>query len=239
MSVVGMILVVLVGLSRVGVLNMQPPQEQSLVDLETSIPQTGTPLLASTADFDYFVLALSWSPTYCATDGADDSQQCSPGKRYGFVLHGLWPQYEQGFPSNCSTEKFPSELQDQFAGLYPNDKLFTHAWEKHGTCSGLSPIEYMTLAQQLKQAVRIPEAYQAPLQPFRTTSQQMEQAFVQANPGFNALAFAIYCTGDGRFLKEMFVCFDLTGKPRACSQEVQRKAMRSCRNPNFLVRNVR
>ncbi|MGI9404557.1 MAG: hypothetical protein ACR2OF_08650, partial [Hyphomicrobium sp.] len=47
-------------------------------------------------EFDYYALVLSWSPTECLTStrGRSDAQ-CArrDGKRYGFVLHGLWPQY--------------------------------------------------------------------------------------------------------------------------------------------------
>lgn len=44
--------------------------------------------------FDYYAVALSWSPAFCATH--DDPDQCAPGRQAGFVLHGLWPQYERG-----------------------------------------------------------------------------------------------------------------------------------------------
>src|SRR6476659_5472977 len=53
--------------------------------------------------FDYYAMALSWAPAFCATH--DDPAECAPGKRYGFVLHGLWPQYVIGYPQSCSTER--------------------------------------------------------------------------------------------------------------------------------------
>jgi ribonuclease T2 len=56
--------------------------------------------------FDYFVLALSWSPTYCASDaGQNDASQCSPGRRFAFVVHGLWPQHTSGWPEYCDTSE--------------------------------------------------------------------------------------------------------------------------------------
>src|SRR5262245_819748 len=51
--------------------------------------------------FDYYLLALSWSPTYCAERrGTAYDQQCDvrQGRPYAFVLHGLWPQNERGWP---------------------------------------------------------------------------------------------------------------------------------------------
>ena len=65
--------------------------------------------------FDYYVLALSWSPSWCATDGQGRNEpQCEPRRRTGFVVHGLWPQYERGWPANCATpERDPSRRESQ------------------------------------------------------------------------------------------------------------------------------
>ena len=53
-------------------------------------------------DFDYFVMALTWSPNWCALEGdARRDDQCDARHAYGFTLHGLWPQYESGYPSGC------------------------------------------------------------------------------------------------------------------------------------------
>lgn len=44
-------------------------------------------------DFDYYVLSLSWSPTWCALEGDErGSPQCDADRDLGWVLHGLWPQ---------------------------------------------------------------------------------------------------------------------------------------------------
>ena len=191
------------------------------------------------SSFDYFVLSLSWSPDYCASDGQDDPQQCSIGKKLGFVLHGLWPQYNQGYPSDCSTEKLPAAVKAQFPGLYPNDSLADHEWEKHGTCSGLTPSGYLAYSKQIKESVSIPDEYRSPQSPFRTTTSQLIQKFSQMNSGFSAAAFAVNCSSTGRYLKELYVCFSKEGKPIACSAEVQKNASKSCQNPDFLVRNTR
>lgn len=124
----------------------------------------GTP-----GEFDFYVLTLSWSPDYCAANGTRDQQQCGSGKKLGFVLHGLWPQYKTGYPANCSTEKLPLEVKQQFVNLYPSNKLYDHEWEKHGTCSGKTPAEYLGLSKKLKNAIAIPAAYNRPNKPLRTT----------------------------------------------------------------------
>ena len=55
-------------------------------------------------EFDYYVLALSWTPTWCALEGdARKSEQCDPANDSGWTLHGLWPQFHQGWPSFCRT----------------------------------------------------------------------------------------------------------------------------------------
>lgn len=52
--------------------------------------------------FDFYVLSLSWSPSYCEAEGEQaNGQQCRAGRPYAFVVHGLWPQYERGYPENC------------------------------------------------------------------------------------------------------------------------------------------
>jgi ribonuclease T2 len=191
------------------------------------------------SEFDYFVLALSWSPDYCATSGANDPQQCSLGKKLGFVLHGLWPQYEKGYPSNCSNEKMPGSVKAQFPGIYPNDKLFDHEWEKHGTCTGLSPLEYLQVGKALKEAVVIPSEFRSPESPFRTSMGQITALFVQANPGFNEASFEVSCSSSGRYLKEIYVCFSREGAASSCSAEMHKTALKSCQAADFLVRNTR
>lgn len=191
------------------------------------------------ADFDYFILALSWSPDYCAANGSNDPQQCSVGKKLGFVLHGLWPQYNRGYPSNCSDQKLPAAVQSEFAGLYPNENLFTHEWEKHGTCTGLSPADYLRLTRQIKDSVVIPDEFHAPEKPLRMTIDQLKQSFEDANPGLQVQDLEVFCSGSGRFLKELYVCFTRQGLPAACGADVHKDSIKSCQAVDFLVRNIR
>jgi ribonuclease T2 len=205
---------------------------------ETPLPaddQAGTPA----GDFDFYVLALSWSPDYCATSGGDDPQQCSIGKKLGFVLHGLWPQYDKGYPSNCSTQKLPQAVKAEFPGLYPSPKLYDHEWEKHGTCSGLTPEQYLALSRRIKESVAIPAPYRAPEKPVRVTTAQLKSDFVVANPSMAEASLAVYCSGSGRYLQEIYICFSMAGQPIPCSAEILNQAARSCRNPDMLVRNVK
>ncbi len=213
--------------------------EEALPSDAAETPPADEQVGGPTGDFDFYVLSLSWSPDYCATSGGDDPQQCSVGKKLGFVLHGLWPQYDKGYPSNCSTQKLPQAVEAEFPGLYPSQKLYDHEWEKHGTCSGLAPEQYLSLSKRLKESVAVPAPYRAPEKPLRVTTAQLKNEFAAANPGMDESSLAVYCSGSGRFLQEMYVCFSRAGQPTPCSAEIHSQAARSCRNPDLLVRNVK
>ncbi len=214
-----------------------PPQAATSTGAAT-VP-AGLPPASGLKKFDYYVLALSWSPEYCDSSGSQDPQECAIGKKLGFVLHGLWPQNNAGYPSNCSTEKLTAAVKAQFPGLYPNDSLYEHEWEKHGTCTGLSASQYLSLAKQLKGSLEIPADFQAPQQPFRATSAQLKQEFTQANPGFTSANFEVNCSGSGRYMEELYVCFSRDGQPVACGSELHKNALKSCQQADFLVRNTR
>ena len=207
----------------------------SLVVSDSAIAQTrGTP-----GKFDFYVLTLSWSPDYCAKNGQRDQQQCNSGKKLGFVLHGLWPQYQKGYPASCSTEKLTPAVKQKFPGLYPSDKLYNHEWQKHGTCAGTTPQGYLALSKNLKDSVAIPPAYNRPPKPFRTTIQGLKSTFISANSELTANGIAPLCSDSGRFLKEVFFCYAKDGKAGTCSEEILKRSRKSCGQADFLVRNVR
>jgi ribonuclease T2 len=186
--------------------------------------------------FDGYMLALSWSPTYCE-EQPKDREQC--GKKLGLVLHGLWPQYNVGYPSFCTKEAYAASQSQAFHELYPSEFLFEHEWEKHGTCSGLTQTGYFQLSQALKSKVAIPEAYQQPKAPFRTSADGLKTAFIEANPWLQEQAIAAYCSGGGRFFKEIFVCLDKRGAATSCGADIVKNAAKSCGQKDFLVRNIK
>jgi ribonuclease T2 len=214
------------------------PSAQATAPTKKPTPTPGKRVKNTPGDFDFYVLALSWSPDYCAGN-SNDAQQCSVGKKLGFVLHGLWPQYNRGYPVDCSTAKLPKDAQQQFPNLYPSSKLYTHEWNKHGTCSGLKPLDYLALSKSLKETIVIPATYRQPAKSFRATSDDLKTAFIAANSALSEEALVVQCSGSGRFLQEVRVCFSHEGEPIACSQEVLNDAAKSCRNADFLVRNVK
>ena len=97
-------------------------------------------------DFDHYILALSWSPTYCngrggegesdrgqydgwdrgagpsdgrqGSSGRGSDQQCSGERPYAFVLHGLWPQYDRrGWPEFCQSSNRPWVPEETVDGM--------------------------------------------------------------------------------------------------------------------------
>lgn len=185
--------------------------------------------------FDYYAVALSWSPSYCATHR--DPVQCNRG--LGFVLHGLWPQHEAGYPQSCSREPLTIAAQNNYAPLFPSPKLVVHEWSKHGTCSGLAPDAYFALSAKLKGQVNIPAAYQRPVAPVRASPGEFVQAFKAANPSMAVNSVLPFCDAGGRFLREVHACFAKDGRSRSCSAGQVKRSYNSCRQETFLLQSVR
>lgn len=188
------------------------------------------------ASFDFYALALSWSPEHCVARRNDN--QC--GRGYGFVLHGLWPQRERGYPADCPGEPWDAAMGKAFPALYPSAHLYRHEWKKHGTCSGLPQRDYHALAERLKARLVIPEAYRAPAQPLRRSPAELRRDLLAANDWLKEGSIALSCGTGGRFLREIYLCLTPDGKTaQACSQEMQRREARLCAQPDFLLRAVR
>ncbi len=193
------------------------------------------PPSAAPGKFDYYAVALSWSPSYCAT--RRDPDQC--GRGLGFVLHGLWPQYEKGYPQNCSTEKLPNAVRENYAAIFPSPKLIGHEWREHGTCSGLDPAAYFALSAKLKDQLIIPKQYQQLSAPVRATPGEFVQLFRAANPGMPVDSVLPFCGDGGRFLREVRACFTRAGGARTCSNGEIKRSYNSCRQESFLLQSTR
>jgi len=167
--------------------------------------------------FDYYVLTLSWSPTYCLTH-PQDHNQCS-GKGYGFVLHGLWPQFDAGsWPEFCSTAPLPPDARQLGSTLFPSPNLMEHEWQRHGTCSGLDAVTYFRAADHALGTVHIPKSFDAPRQALSMTGTQIATAFRSANPAIPADGVTVAC-GRGE-LTEVRVCLTRNLTPRSCGKGV-------------------
>ncbi len=185
--------------------------------------------------FDYYVLSLSWSPSFCETaTGNARRQQC--GRRpYSFVVHGLWPQYERGFPESCQVPapRLDHRIMSSMLDLMPAPELIFHEWDQHGTCSGLQPRDYFDLVRKARATVKIPQQYANPTTPLKVTPKQVVDTFIGANEGLRPTDITIDC--DRIRLREVRICFSRDLTFRACS----RGAQRSCRGETLLLPPVR
>jgi len=193
--------------------------------------------------FDYYSLVLSWSPTYCAglrRGGYDPQCHRRDGKRYAFVLHGLWPQHERGWPESCPTRERPFVPQrtiDSMLDIMPSPRLVIHEYRKHGTCSGLDPEEYFKVSRRLYEKVRIPPRYERPSQAFTVSAAEVIRDFLAVNPKLKADQLAVACGGRGSQLREVRVCFSREGTYRSCGHNED--ARRLCGASRLFVPPVR
>ncbi len=187
-------------------------------------------------EFDYYVLSLSWSPTYCALDGdARQSPQCDDGADFGWALHGLWPQYENGWPSYCRTNQRAPSRSDTaaMADIMGSSGSAWHQWKKHGVCSGLSSQDYYRLARVAYEAVNRPTAFRRLTNPVRLPASVVQDAFLADNPTWQPDMLTITCRSDR--IQEARLCLTRDLEPRICGRDV----LYDCRNERALLDPVR
>ncbi|MBZ0163011.1 MAG: ribonuclease [Notoacmeibacter sp.] len=179
--------------------------------------------LPTGSGFDFYVLSLSWSPSYCAAEGAGaDREQCSAGGPAGFIVHGLWPQFEKGYPANCASgepARVPRQLASAMLDIMPSAGLVGYQWRKHGTCAGLSQEDYLATVRAAWNRVRIPPGIGGGTANPHTA----EQAFLKANRGLPADGIAVTC--DHRYLREVRICMTGDLEFRSCPA-IDRQACR-------------
>jgi ribonuclease T2 len=198
----------------------------ALAGVAPALPQSrtgGTP-----GEFDFYVLALSWSPGFCALEGdAKNRDQCNAGTGLGFVVHGLWPQNEKGFPTECGPSgRTPSRVAlEQARGVYPDEGLARYEWRKHGTCSGLSPSDYFAATRKAREAIVIPPQFVNAKQAQTWVPIDLERAFIAANPGLRTDMIAVACKRN--MLQEVRICMTKDLRSFRTCEEVDRGGCRT------------
>jgi ribonuclease T2 len=171
----------------------------------------------NTQPFDYYLLNLSWSPEFCHSHPA--AVECA--QRRAFTLHGLWPQNTSGsYPENCSTDPGPRNPA-AFNDIYPDPGLLGHEWKTHGTCSGLGPDAFFTLARKAVNSVSIPAELSTLKRQTSMLPGKILDLFAQSNPTFPRDSLALSCGNN--YLTAVEVCMDKTLRPIACGP------IRTCR----------
>ncbi|MDE1934080.1 ribonuclease T2 [Bradyrhizobium sp.] len=178
-------------------------------------------------EFDYYVLSLSWSPSFCE-DAAErgnsgrSQAQCGGGRPFSFVVHGLWPQYEHGFPEYCDRDAWlDRNIMTSMLDLMPAPGLIFNEWKKHGTCSGLGPRGYFETVRKARAAIKIPPEFIDLADPKTVSPADVESAFIKVNPGLAANAIAVTCNRSR--LSEVRICMSKDLQFRGCD-EIDRRA---------------
>src|ERR1700716_241447 len=191
-------------------------------------------------EVDFYVLSLSWSPSFCAEaeerggGGRSQAQQCS-GRPFSFVVHGLWPQYERGFPEYCQrpSPRLGRNIMTSMLDLMPAPGLIFNEWDKHGTCSGLGARAYFEAIRKARAAVKIPEEFLELSEPKTVAPAEIEDAFIKVNPGLSTSAIGVTC--DKTRLGEVRICMSKDLQFRAC-EEIDRRV---CRRDQVVMPPIR
>lgn len=185
-------------------------------------------------DFDFYVLALSWSPGFCELDGdrTRNREQCGEGAGLRFVVHGLWPQNERGYPSDCGPSgRSPSRIAlEQAEGVFPTESLARYEWRKHGTCTGSSPSDYFRDVRRARDKIAIPPALAKADRDQTWTAIDLERAFAAANPGLRTDMMSVACKRG--VLQEVRICLTKDLRDFRTCQQIDRSG---CRARDFTV----
>ena len=156
-----------------------------------------------------YTLALTWAPEYCHGNARDPAAkfECGSGNRFGFTLHGLWPDgVGKEWPQYCTTTALlpPAVIKASICAT-PSPQLLQHEWAKHGTCMGTTPRDYFAKSTGLYEKVRYPDMDALSRKPLNAG--QFAEAFAAANPGIPANSVRVTTNARG-WLDELWLCLD-------------------------------
>ena len=180
-------------------------------------PDTRTPRrILPTASY---TLAISWAAEYCHGNADNPSArfQCAAGNRFGFVLHGLWPDGAgKDWPQYCQSVPLLSEATIR-ANLCatPSVQLLQHEWAKHGSCMNVSADAYFKRSTGLFAALRFPDMTALAARRDVTVG-SFAAAFARANPGMTPDMMRVTANKNG-WLDEVWLCRDLQFRAMRCS----------------------
>jgi ribonuclease T2 len=187
-------------------------------------------------EFDYYVMSLSWSPNWCATTGdARSDPQCDAGRGLTFTLHGLWPQYEQGYPADCFGQFADPSREDtaKMADIMGGAGLAFYEWKKHGRCAGIPARAYYQTMRQAYASITIPPVFAKINKDITIPALVIQDAFLESNPQLSANQVTIACKGN--LIQEVRICLTKNLTPRDCAPDV----VRDCTLPKAELDRVR
>ncbi len=151
-----------------------------------------------------------------------NEDRVAPGQGFGFTLHGLWPQYETGYPEFCQSAERPPSRGDTaaMADIMGTSGLAWHQWRKHGVCTGLSSDDYYALSREAYGRVTRPEVLRRLERAVTLPASVIEQAFLQDNPDLTADQVTITCRSG--YIQEARICLTRDLEFRDCGRDVRR-----------------
>jgi len=165
-----------------------------------------------------YTLAITWAPQYCHEHARDASaaMECGSGNRFGFTLHGLWPDgVGRDWPQYCRAAPLlpPPVIRANLCAT-PSAQLLQHEWAKHGTCMpGLNPADYFRRSTGLYRKLRYPDMDALSRQPL--TAGRFAEAMAAANPGLEASMLRVTANKQG-WLDELWLCLDTSFHYERC-----------------------
>jgi ribonuclease T2 len=165
-----------------------------------------------------YTLAITWAPQYCHDHARDASArfQCGSGNRFGFTLHGLWPDgVGKDWPQYCrATPLLSRQVIRANICATPSAQLLQHEWAKHGTCMpGMQPEPYFLRSTGLYARLRYPDMDALSRSPL--TAGRLADAIGRANPGLGADMMRITANKQG-WLDEIWICLDKAFRYQSC-----------------------
>jgi ribonuclease I len=125
-------------------------------------------------DFDYYVFAQSWYPTFCISGPKNECKNLTEYMKKNLSPHGLWPNKNSvknfsNHPSycinssGCESDKscdvdwktIHSSTLEKIQTMMPTN-LMRHEWKKHGTCSAYNQEHYFQNILSLQAKYKIP-----------------------------------------------------------------------------------
>ena len=192
---------------------------------------------ALAGQFDYYLLSLSWSPAFCLE--SPGSPECQGPRHYGLIVHGLWPQLDDGSRiEHCAMqERMDPRVADGMLDLMPVTGLIYHEWSAHGSCSGLKAEDYFARVRRARAQFAVPERLERPAAPLNVALGTLQGELRTANPRFPDGSIVVTCTHqDVPRLREVRLCLDRDLRPRRCAADVWRA---ECRAPQLLIPPLR
>ena len=166
-----------------------------------------------------YTLALSWAPEFCRfrEDDKRHARQCSGREgRFGFTVHGLWPESGRSWPQWCGGSDLRAEEARRNLCISPDARLIARQWEKHGTCMTRRASTYLKVTRILYNGLQWPDFVRISRED-NLTAGTIRTRLADANSGWFPEAVGVHLDRKG-WLEELRLCYDKRFMPKPCDK---------------------